>query len=391
MDPHMEMKIKEFFKESYKNRTPPKEIKQSSVDMYIRDSTRLLKGLGEGYDVKDLVHMGLVDKWLNEEQKNGKQRSDATKRNYYSAILVMCQSYDLDKEVCDQYAKIRDELNVKLAQKKDEEKLTPNQKENMVERAEILGAIAKLDEKVRKQPIGLIADHRDLVDLQMLTLLRLYESIPSRNEIGELLYMPKVLYDGMGDDHPKNMPKVLYGMGDDHPNNVLYDAMGDDHPKNYLVHDKDDPHIPFMISLNDYKTSNHHGARIFPITQESPWGMTITAYLHHLLKRRGLGFHRMETDFNDQDISEEEFTYAINGTPVFYTNWNAGKFRPMTKHDLTRKFTKFFKDSIGKSISTTLLAKSLYEEEVGAEMSKKLRELALARGHSVNTALAHYV
>ena len=347
----MDQRIKEFFM----NKSPPKEPKQSSVDMYIRDSTRLIKGLGEGYSIKDLAHVGLVNNWLDTTKK-----SDATKRNYYSAVLIVCQSYGLDKEICDTYGKIRDDLNVKLAQKKEVDKLTPNQKENMVERAEILGAIGKLSEKVHQQPIGLIADPKDLYDLQMLTLLRLYERIPSRNEMAELLYMPKVLYDGMGE-----------------------------HNHNYLVHDKDDPHIPFMISLNDYKTDKHHGARTFPITQDTPWGMMMTAYFHHLLQRRGLGYHSMDIDFNDHAVDEEHFTRAFNGTSVFYTNWNT--FRPMTKHDLGRKFSNFFKKSIGKSISTTLLAKSLYEEEVGAEMSKKLRELSLARGHSVNTALAHYV
>lgn len=362
----MEDKIKQFFM----SKVPSKEPKQSSLDMYIRDVTRLLKGMGVEYEsseqfVKNLENMDAVREWLD---RTPNPKSDATKRNYYSAVLVVCQSYGLEKKLCDHYATIRDNLNLKLLEKKEQAKLTPNQKENMVERAEIIGAIGKLSEKVHSQPIPLIADHKDLLNLQLLTLLRLYETIPARNEMAELLYMPKVLYEGI--------------IGGGTPSHML---------QNYLVHDKDDPHIPFMISLNDYKTSAHHGERRFIITQDTPYGMMITAYFTHLLQRRGLGYHSMDIDFNDHAVDEEHFATALNGTPVFYTNWNAGKFRPMTKNDLTKSFNKFFKGSIGKNISTTILAKSLLQEEVGEAMSKKLKELALARGHSVSTMLGHYV
>ena len=63
----------------------------------------------------------------------------------------------------------------------------------------------------------------------------------------------------------------------------------------------------------------------------------------------------------------------------------------MTRNELGKMLRKYFKETIGKSISSTILTKSLYSDTMPAEQLDKIKKLASIRGHTLDTALNIYV
>ena len=351
LGPEFQIAVREF----YANKSPPKTISDASMNRYHGDLVRMGKEItGSPETPKNLDFLldpETVGKWLNDPSITGKVKGLGTVRNYYSSMLVGLQAFKYPDNLRMHYGEIRNKMNEDLKHGEADPRLTENQKKNMVQRAEILTAIDNLSVKVHRQPLPLINSKTDIADLQMLIILRLYERIPARNELAELKFLTMETYEAM-----KQQPSAsMTGMG------------------NFLVREITEQGPQYHISLNKYKTQKR-GERSFSISKETPYGLSMTSYLNEIIV---LNNNKSQTD------------EMLDFTPIFRSNWNT--MRPLTAQDLTKKLGAFFMVSLGKKVSTTLLAKSLYEQEIGPELSKKLRELALARGHSVNTALAHYV
>jgi len=339
-----------------------RSLADSSLKKYSEDIIRLLKKVG-------FFEEGLAPRWRAEGDKLENMQDHfkvfyrepadlmeklgsigiQTKRNYCSAVITLLQcgaTFDADHpeygsyntEILNAYLEERKRLNVEYANSKAlvGQGMTTGQKANMATQDEIREVIQNLETRNAPRKKDEIMMQR-----QMIVLLKLYQRIPARNEFATLVYSD----DDMA-------PESISASG-----NTIHHHKGGWVDGVWVV--------PTMeINLRDYKTKTHHGDRHILISQDSEWGRGMIEAIKNLA--------------NSPKAPR----------PLFMKNFKT--MNPLDNNGLSKLLSAFFKKELNKKISTTILAKSLYQETIGQSVSEQLRALCLARGHSLGTALTHY-
>jgi len=335
MEKQLEEKITEFY-EKNERVGRPKKITGVSMQKYTSDIIRMGKEMtGQVPENLDfLTDPDVVKDWLyGLNSQTGKPRGKGTIRNYYSSIIVGLNAYEYPLEIRDHYKTIRNKMNHELK--------THQAVISETSALDIKKVIEDLYIKVHAHPLAMIHTKQDIADLQLLTLLRLYERIPARNAMAELKFLSMETYQQLKHQ----------------PTNASMTGLG-----NFLIRETTQRDgYQYHISLNKYNSEKKHMGTTFSIAKNTPWGQMMTSYLNELIKIY---------------LEMTKIPEMIDFVPIFRSNWNT--LRPLSKTDLTKKFSCFFKENLGQTVPTGLLSKVLFAKEIELGMSKKLLELALA-------------
>ena len=254
-------------------------------------------------------------------------KKDTTKRNYLNALAVMLQIDD-DFETDDafkEYSEVRDELNEKLKEKRSTGEKTDKQKKNWLTEEEYDEILAKYESMFKKKKIltskpDELTKH-EIQKIQDYVLLKLYKSIPSRNDFATIKILSQREYNKIKN---KNI---------------------DD---NLLITARDG----YYFVINSWKTKK---------TTEDKRRINVPLPLQKLLKLLIL-------KKNNPD-------YLFHNT----------RSKPLSRNGLTKLFNAIFKQFYpDKQISTSLLRHMFLSEKYG-KIAAEMKEDAKLLAHSSST------
>tara|TARA_R110000850_G_scaffold132761_1_gene253870 strand:+ start:2370 stop:3359 length:990 start_codon:yes stop_codon:yes gene_type:complete len=267
--------------------------------------------------------------WINIPNiKNKKELEDLSKNqmvNYLNATIAICKA--LDKNT-DELSIYRDEFMMKSPSKNDTI-FTPKQQENLVLKGDIEMMINKIKkELVLKKDLykNGTANTTERNLYQLYVILKIYELLPIRNEISNVLVIRSKYY------------KLL--TKEDRENN------------NYLVINTK----KFIFYFNAYKTSETYGERIVEIPN------SLKLIIQKWLVIKG------------DDIPN-----------LFVMREGKG----LNNNNLTKLLVRASQKYLGKNVSTVLLRKIFYTDKYST-MKKELIHDAGVAGHSPGMALNAY-
>ena len=263
--------------------------------------------------------------------------SPNTQRNYLNALIVIMYSFDdIFPKIREIYENDRDKLNILYNDNLTKGILSKKQGENYLPYEDIVKVYQELFQdikhtirKITKNPENISISEKR--NYQIFVLLSIYLTHPFRNEIVDLETISTKDYSSLTENQKVG--------------------------RNLLIIGKE-----FKYSLNEYKTKKHYKEKLISIDKKEK-----------LILQKWIKLN---------NISENKHLFTTQST---------GK--KLTRNQLTKIFTNFFKEKVGKSISTTMLTKALDTHEVSLSPEKiaKLKKLASDRGHSMDTMLNIYV
>ena len=333
-----------------------KIISEKSVDKYLLDIKKIQSLLGDKGVVDDLSFLynfnavrsvieDMRGRKVDTETGQKVPASDNTKRNYFQSIVSVLEYMKDDTGAIAYYQKVVNDYNKKYKKKVNEggNVLTPENEEKLISYEELTNIYYSVGLKVRTIVDKLKKDsdtitEEDMNTFQIYTLLKLYMEHPARNEFGTILFTTP---------SSKKM----------------------DNDKNYLVYHPRNKDIKLVI--NDYKTKGLYDTREIPIPEVA----TLIRYWRRLLK----------IFMDKQKVSLE-----WDGMPVFYSRFfdivgdKKWYESPMTSNMLSKYFARFFQKEIGKSLSTTAIAKIVISNR-NKKDSDNMKKTSKDRGTSVGT------
>ena len=306
-----------------------RSLKPSSVKLYVGNIRNLRK------------KMGLEGPWENIDFLEDKQKVDDaiqglsqnTIRNYYSAIVIILNAYDKFPEILKEYEKHRDQLNDDYNEGKLNGIVSESQGQNFIKFDDLTKLYNEIFKDVKSTLTKINKKEFQTISLkekqllQIYVILTLYRKYPFRNELAELQYISTKDFKKL-----KNENKI---------------------DKNFLITGKS-----YRFSMNSYKTNRKYKEKIIHVDNDTK----------NLLQKWN--------KLHPQEVH-------------VFTTQSSGK--PLTRNELGKLLRKYFKQTIGKSISSTILTKSLYSHTIPSEQIEKIKKLAAIRGHTLDTALNIYV
>lgn len=331
-----------------------KIISEKSVDKYLLDIKKIQSLLGDKGDVDDLSFLyNINDVRSVIEDMRGRKRdpetgekvsaSDNTKRNYYQSIVSVLDAMN-DYEAIAYYQKIVNSYNKEYKKKVKEggSVLTKENEEKLIPFDDLIEVLTDLQMKARsihdkyKGKKEITED--DMNNYQMYLLLTLYTRHPARNEFASLLWATP--------------------------------TSKKENDKNYLIYTQLNKDTKMII--NEYKTKGLYDTREL----DTKGTASIFRFWKLLLKKR------MNTN---ESVRWIDF-------PIFYSRFfdiegEAGQKwyeSPMTSNMLSKYFARFFQKQIGKSLSTTAIAKIVISHR-NKKDSDNMKKTSKDRGTSVGT------
>ena len=351
--------IKKQIIESYEQRG--KSITENSINKYIKDiiTIRNLLGVeGEDNDISYLYNLDDVSAVI--EDMRGRRVVDGakvmaspnTKRNYYQSIVSVFDAL-ADYTVIAGYQKIVNKYNKQYNKKLDESAISLSEEsaQSLLSFEDLNKVLVDLQLKVRdiKDKLKTKDDltEADMNTFQTYCLLKLYMTYPARNEFATLLW---------GTD------KYL-----------------DKKDNNYLILKTHSHAKVSQIVINIYKTSGIYDTRHLEFDTKSTLTGTLTMW--RICLRR---FLRQE----DKELK------LWAGTNVFFSRFSnidghSWHDSVMTSNKLSKYFSRFFVQTVGKPLSTTSIAKIVNSHQ-NADSAAKLKVTGKARGTSVGTLASVY-
>lgn len=163
-------------------------LKLNSIMTYINNLKRICRELS-GKDKKD-CYLGNL-KWLDNYDAVMKTINDEplnTRKNRLIAIVVALKATEADKDLIEEYTKEMTKLAEESDTRDKEQKLTPKQKENWVDYAELIKLTEKLFDRIKEQ--GLLQKEKltrkEYTLLQDYIMLRVYLTFTWRNDFAEM-------------------------------------------------------------------------------------------------------------------------------------------------------------------------------------------------------------
>ena len=351
--------IKKQIIESYEQRG--KSITENSVNKYIKDiiTIRNLLGVqGEDNDISYLYNVDDVSAVI--EDMRGRRVVDGakvmaspnTKRNYYQSIVSVLDAL-ADFTVIAGYQKLVNKYNKQYNKKLDESALSLSEEstQSLISFEDLNKVVMDLHLKVRdiKDKLKTKDDltEADMNTFQTYCLLKLYMTYPARNEFATLLWGT--------------------------------DKYVDKKDNNYLILKTHSHAKVSQMIINVYKTSGLYDTRHLEFEKGSMLTGTLTMW--RICLRRYL-----------QQDDKQLKLWA--GTNVFFSRFSNidGDMwfnTAMTNNKLSKYFSRFFVQTVGKPLSTTSIAKIVNSHQ-NKEAADTIKLTGKARGTSVGTLSTVY-
>jgi hypothetical protein len=330
-----------------------KIISEKSVDKYLLDIKKIQTLLGDKGDVDDLSFLynfndvrsvieNMRGRKVDTETGEKVPASDNTKRNYFQSIVSVLEYMKDDTGAIAYYQKVVNDYNKKYKQKVQEggSVLTPENEEKLIPYDDLIEVLSDLQLKARaihdKYKKGKEITEEDMNNYQMYLLLTLYTRHPARNEFATLMWATP--------------------------------TSKKENDKNYLVYTQLNKDTKMII--NEYKTKGLYETREL----DTEGTASLFRFWKLLLKKR------MNTNESvkwiDFPIFYSRF-FDIEGDKKWYES-------PMTSNMLSKYFARFFQKAIGKSLSTTAIAKIVISHR-NKKDSDNMKKTSKDRGTSVGT------
>lgn len=316
-----------------------KEVKKNTLDMYINNTFKLYRDvfgqdplLMENFDwIKDIPKM--------EDYFTIHKRSDSTRRNYYTAVLIILLATGYtDQKAFSELEKTRDNYDKRY--KEAPAMKSEKQKENMIESKVIDDKVKEMDSQVRliaRKDKNLLFDN-DKKILQLWMILRILRTYDFRNEVATF-YLTTMR-------HYKNFKKSQLKM-----NLVIKDGK------------------EWFISANEYKTSKKYAEKITKVEDKK-----LIKDLMLYRRMMGDGYMFKSSFKNDTNMTNNELSKLL-------LKWSQKELPPVILADGTKRL---------RNISTTLLAKIMLSEKYGEKKAELIKD-AKNRGHDPQTAMKVYI
>ena len=346
-----------------------KIIGEKSVDKYLNDIKKIQGLLGELGEVDDLSFlynvkevMSVVENMrgrkviINEEGVKEKvPASSNTKRNYFQSIVSVFDALQ-DYQALPYYQKIVNDYNKEykaqttlssqiLTQESEDKLISFNDLSQIVSRLQL--DMRAMNDRMKNQDYSLTEE--DMNGFQMFLLLKLYMKHPARNEFATILYT--TIKD------QKKATAVPAGEVPDSNNYLL------------IISGNTERTRTKQLILNEYKTKGIYSQRVIELDDE------IAGYFKKW--RKMLKRHRQSPIRPGEPVFYSRF-FSIEGDDLEW--WNS----PLTSNKLSKYFARFFEKKVGKSISTTALAK-IVNSHHNKEHILALQKTSNDRGTSVGT------
>jgi len=231
------------------------------------------------------------------------------------------------------YDEMRNELNDEY--NKQSSTISDKQSKNFASMEEINDMISKVGEELKAMKLKQKENlnKKEMALLQFFVLVNLYKNIPLRNDVS---YMEAI--------KPSDLKKL---------------SKEEQKEKNWLLMEKN----KLSIILNNYKSDKTYGQKIIPIEDKD-----LKRLLNYYIK-------------------------IIGGKGVLFKSSTG---TPLSPNALTQFFLKFTKKYMGKSISTTLIRKSVASHHFGAgtefaKLKKQQEDMSYVMGNSPATMNLVYV
>jgi len=292
-------------------------------------------------NLNKLKKMFESDNWdfLNEPEKVEEKISHlhfTSRRNHYNAIIVLLMALNHDNKydkILAKYDEMRNELNDEY--NKQSSTISDKQSKNFASMEEINDMISKVGEELKAMKLKQKENlnKKEMALLQFFVLVNLYKNIPLRNDVS---YMEAI--------KPSDLKKL---------------TKEEQKEKNWLLMEKN----KLSIILNNYKSDKTYGQKIIPIEDKD-----LKRLLNYYIK-------------------------IIGGKGVLFKSSTG---TPLSPNALTQFFLKFTKKYMGKSISTTLIRKSVASHHFGAgtefaKLKQQQKDMAFVMGNSPATMDLVYI
>tara|TARA_Y100000004_G_scaffold191767_1_gene251152 strand:- start:1710 stop:2630 length:921 start_codon:yes stop_codon:yes gene_type:complete len=126
-----------------------------------------------------------------------------SQRNAYNAIILLLLAIEGDKELIEEYGKMRDELNNKYEEEQASGKISEKQSKNFVEMSEVENMVNEMGNTVKgyKKKESLNQNERQL--LKAYTLFSILIRIPTRNDQAGMILISKKMYNKLKEEDKK--------------------------------------------------------------------------------------------------------------------------------------------------------------------------------------------
>ena len=126
-----------------------------------------------------------------------------SQRNAYNAIILLLLAIEGDKELIEEYSKMRDELNNKYEEEQASGKISEKQSKNFVEMSEVENMVNEMGNTVKgyKKKESLNQNERQL--LKAYTLFSILIRIPTRNDQAGMILISKKMYNKLKEEDKK--------------------------------------------------------------------------------------------------------------------------------------------------------------------------------------------
>jgi len=312
------------------NKIPKPPLKDSTIKSYTSTFNKI-KNVIETHDETEYTFDDLS--WLDNVNQVIKifkdlNLSDPTLKNYYNVIVVILKATKSNVKLINRYGFLRDNLNKAYQEEQKTGIISDKQAPNFITKQQY------------EEYIKYVQSLPDtLPNLTLLSILKLYQFLPTRNELAELKTISRDEFNDMDkEDRRKSNWAVL--------------------TKNNIT-----------LVIYNYKSDKTYG-----IYKEK-----LPKYLVKILQDM---------------IDTKEGMYPMSDNNSLFVN---SRGTPLTKNSLSqlliRSSEKYFKDKyegIKGRISTTLIRK-IYASDLSAEKNEQQKQLAKKMKHSVDTQNLVYV
>ena len=310
------------------NKIPKPPLKDSTIKSYTSTFNKI-KNVIETHDEKEYTLDDLS--WLDNVNQVIKifkdlNLSDPTLKNYYNVIVVILKATKGNVKLINRYGFLRDNLNKAYQQQQKTGIISDKQAPNFISKKEYEEYI----DYIQTLP-------ETLPNLTLLSILKLYQFLPTRNELAELKIISRNEFTDMDKQEKRK--------------------------SNWAVFTKNN----ITLVIFNYKSDKTYGI-----------------YKEKLPKE----LVKLLTDMTNL----KEGMYPMSDDNSLFVN---SKGTPLTKNSLSqlliRSSEKYFKDKdIKGRISTTMIRK-IYASDLSAEKNEQQKQLAKKMKHSVDTQNLVYV
>ena len=298
-------------------------LKQSSLNLYANNIIKI----NELYGNETLVNLDFLDN-INKVKKVLEGKTDNTKKNYYSSIVVVLNAFSENNKVIKEYRKEIYTLQVKYDTFRNTQQKTPKQEENWVSYNELLNIMNKLRKKVKIDDLYELSKIQPLNNkqfnlYQQLVVASLYLlepdiNPPTRNDYTPMIVIKDEIYKALDKvERKKNNYLVIVSR------NNKYFAFNDFKTAKADVDNEEPVGKKLNILLNKWLKINTSGYLLLNAKKEPLSSNGLTKFINTIFKETGkkvsttqiriaYASHRYEADNEDKKNIADKMKHSID-------------------------------------------------------------------------------